>query len=412
MEYTQSEVIQYVTENDVKFIKLFFTDLFGSVKSISVQPAVLQEVFRKGILFDASKVRGFSKVSREDLFLVPDPTTLSVLPWRPQHGRVARMYCNIKTALGTPFEGDTRHVLEAVLQKAKKAGFEIKIGTECEFYLFKLDENGKPSLEPHDSAGYCDIAPLDKGENVRRDIITNFEQMGIEPETSHHEAGPGQNEIDFKCSAALKAADNLATFKNTVSAIAFQDGLFANFLPHPLKEEPGNGLHIHIFLYKDGKNVLASESLLAQQFVSGILNHIAEITVFLNPLENSYERLALKTVPKIIGWSNANYNQVVRLPLLEENALHIDVRSPDPVCNQYTALSLLIAAGLDGIERALPAQPALQSETSNKSALLPQSLTEALGKAEQSDFVKTVLGENMLSSFFAEKRAEISIKEK
>lgn len=418
MEYTQSEVIQYVKENDVKFIKLFFTDIFGAVKSISVQPSVLQQAFSQGIPFDVSKVRGFSNIFQSDLALVPDPATLSVLPWRPQHGRVARMYCNIKNADGTPFTGDTRHILQSVLKKAEDMGLQIKIGTECEFYLFKLDEKGRPTLEPHDAAGYCDIAPLDKGENVRRDIILNFEQMGIEPKTSHHEAGPGQNEIDFNSSDALKAADNLATFKNTVSTIAYQDGLCASFLPHPLKDQPGNGLHIHIFLYKDGKNLLAGAEPhpLAQSFIAGILSHIADSTAFLNPVHNSYERLALPGAPKIIAWSHGNYNQVMRLPFGEDQSRFIDLRSPDPCCNQYTALALIIGAGLGFIEAEESAKEKgwdFKSKTMKDFELtektketLPQSLSKALDLAQDDLWIKDILNGWITSAFFKEKRAE------
>ena len=240
MEYTKSEVISYVVENDVKFIKLFFTDVFGVVKSLTIQPSVLKNAFEKGVSFDASAVKGFAGVEKSDMFLVPDPTTLQVLPWRPSHGRVARMYCSIRTPDGNNFEGDSRRILQNVVEKAEAMGYEIKVGTECEFYLFKRDENGEPVEIPHDNGTYCSLAPIDKGENVRRDIILTLEQMGIEPQTSHHEAGPGQNEIDFKYNTAIKAADNFATFKTVVKTIAAKNGLYASFLPKPIEGTPGS----------------------------------------------------------------------------------------------------------------------------------------------------------------------------
>ena len=377
MEYTKREVLQYIEENNVKFIKLFFVDIFGDVKSISIQPALLNKAFEEGISFDASAVKGFLNETTSDLFIVPDPATLSVLPWRPQHGRVARLYCNIRYLDGTPFAGDSRLILQNVIDRCKKMGYETKIGTECEFYLFKLDDNGQPTNIPHDNAGYCDLAPLDKGENVRRDIILTLEQMGIQPETSHHENGPGQNEIDFRYNSTMQAADNLSTFKMAVRTIAAQDGLFASFMPKPFENKSGSGLHVNISLHKDGENIFGKDSPESKYFIAGILNHIREITAFLNPLQQSYKRLGEFEAPKYVSWF---------------------------------ALALLIAAGLDGIEKKMPLMPPenknlLEMPESELKHLerLPASLKEALDLAKNSKFVQSVIPELTLNTFIQTK---------
>ncbi|MCH5291120.1 MAG: glutamine synthetase [Treponema sp.] len=406
MEYSQSEVLQYVSENDVKFIKLFFTDIFGSIKSISVQPSVLKRAFDEGISFDGSAVPGFLHTEKSDLFLLPDPSTLSVLPWRPQRGRVARLYCNIRYPDGSVFEGDTRTMLQHVVEQAASFGLTVNIGTECEFYLFKRDENGAPTMVPHDNAGYCDLAPLDKGENVRRDIIFTLEQMGIEPETSHHETGPGQNEIDFKYNTAVKAADNFATFKTAVKTIAAQDGLFASFLPKPFADKAGSGLHINISLQKNGENIFDTNQPEAKSFVAGLLFHIRDITAFLNPLPNSYERLGVCEAPRYVSWSRENRSQLIRIPAAHRDGMRVELRSPDPSCNQYLALSLIIAAGLDGVAKKLELPPATDLNLYNASnselkklAMLPSSLEEAMNLAMQSRFVHSQLSGTVLDFF-------------
>lgn len=412
MEYTQKEVLQYVSENDVKFIKLFFTDIFGSTKSISVQPSVLRKAFEDGISFDASAVKGFLNTERSDLFLFPDAATLSVLPWRPQQGRVARLYCNIRYPDGTAFEGDVRRILQQVAERTKQQGFDVQVGTECEFYLFKLDEKGFPTLEPQDRAGYCDLAPLDKGENVRRDIVLTLERMGIEPQTSHHETGPGQNEIDFKYSSLMQAADNFATFKTAVKTVAAQDGLFASFLPKPLPEEAGSGLHVNLSLHKDGENLFGRDTPEAQSFIAGILYRIREITAFLNPLPQSYRRLGVFEAPAYISWSSQNRSQLIRVPAAKGESVRIELRSPDPSCNQYLALALIVAAGMEGIGQRRPLPPAhdLNLFDAPEDVLrgierLPSSLQEALALAEESSFVKGIIPEQTLKSFIRFKTA-------
>ncbi len=409
MVYTKNEVLEYIAENDVKFIKLFFSDIFGSIKSISIQPGELERAFETGISFDASAVPGFLNVSESDLFLVPDATTLSVLPWRPQQGKVVRFFCNIRYPDGRPFEGDMRSLLSVTADDIQKKGYNVNVGTECEFYLFELDAQGQPTKIPLDNAGYCDLAPKDKGENVRRSICIMLEKMGIFPETSHHESGPGQQEVDFRYSSLLNAADNLATFKTVVRTVAATNGLYASFSPKPLENLPGNGLHVNISLSKDGKNIFADKELSdeAKSFIAGILCHAKEISLFLNPLAKSYERFGSHEAPRYISWSSQNRSQLIRLPAAaSKEQSRIEYRGSDPACNQYTALLLLIKAGLDGIEKKLSLQDAVNcdlynadSSILNKLEKLPLSFKEAKKCALESDFVKSVLPEVTLKAF-------------
>jgi glutamine synthetase len=408
MEYSESEVLQYIAENDVKFIKLFFTDIFGTIKSISIQPKELERAFKTGISFDASAVKGFLEVDKSDLFIVPDASTLSVLPWRPQHGRVVRFFCNIRYLDGRPFEGDTRYILQNVVVKARKMGYDVKVGTECEFYLFQTDEKGEPTTIPHDNAGYCDLAPRDKGENVRRDICLTLDQMGIQPESSHHETGPGQHEVDFKYSTPLQAADNLGTFKTVVKTVAARNGLYASFLPKPIAGKAGSGLHINISLEKNGKNIFGAEELPdeARQFMAGVLYRIREITAFLNPLKTSYDRFGSYEAPQYVSWSSLNRSQLIRVPAAEKDRRRMELRSPDPSCNQYAALSLIISAGLEGIEQKRVLPPAIDVNMFKAKPaeiqgvdMLPKTFIEALKLAEDSRFVKTVLPEVTVNAF-------------
>lgn len=408
MEYSESEVLQYIAENDVKFIKLFFTDIFGTIKSISIQPKELERAFKTGISFDASAVKGFLEVDKSDLFIVPDASTLSVLPWRPQHGRVVRFFCNIRYLDGRPFEGDTRYILQNVVVKARKMGYDVKVGTECEFYLFQTDEKGEPTTIPHDNAGYCDLAPRDKGENVRRDICLTLDQMGIQPESSHHETGPGQHEVDFKYSTPLQAADNLGTFKTVVKTVAARNGLYASFLPKPIAGKAGSGLHINISLEKNGKNIFGADELPdeAKQFMAGVLYRIREITAFLNPLKTSYDRFGSYEAPQYVSWSSLNRSQLIRVPAAEKDRRRMELRSPDPSCNQYAALSLIISAGLEGIEQKRVLPPAIDVNMFKAKPaeiqgvdMLPMTFIEALKLAEDSRFVKTVLPEVTVNAF-------------
>jgi len=443
MNTTASDVLEFVKENDVKFIRLAFCDLFGMQKNISIMPDELPGAFEHGISFDASAVKGFRDVSKSDLLLFPDPSTLTILPWRPEPGRVIRFYCDIKNPDGSPFDRDSRYLLKKVVNRCENMGYICKIGAECEFYLFKTDENGEPTQNTLDKGGYLDISPLDKGENIRREICLHLEKMGINPERSHHEQGPGQNEIDFKYSDALSCADNFLTFKSAVKAVAARNGLFASFMPKPLQNAPGSGLHINISLSKNGMNIfrnadryfgfddissdrsfddcltanssynLVHNNYIANSFIAGILEKTPEITLFLNPLCNSYERLGSFDAPKYVSWSYQNRSQLVRIPAAVGERMRMELRSPDPSINPYLAFALIVAAGLEGIEKRLPLPSAVdvdlykadESVTSSLTSL-PSSLVQAIELAEKSSFVKTVIGEELLSEYISLKKEE------
>ncbi|MDW5298869.1 MAG: glutamine synthetase family protein [Sedimentibacter sp.] len=423
MKYTMNEVLQFINDNDVKFVRLSFCDIFGTVKNISILSEELPRAFESGISFDASSIRGFLNIEESDLFLYPDPSTLAILPWRPQQGRVIRFYCDIKYPDGTPFEGDGRAILQRAVDKAHSLGYKIEIGSECEFYLFEEDEKGYPTKVPHDNARYFDVAPLDRGENVRRDISLTLEQMGILPECSHHEQGPGQNEIDFKYSDAMSAADNLVTFKSVVKTIAHLNGLYASFMPKPLKDFSGSGLHINMSLLKNNinlfDNIQNNHSREAESFIAGILNRIKEITVFLNPLTNSYDRFGSHSAPKFVTWSYQNRSQLIRIPAASGKYSRMELRSSDPSCNPYYAFALLIYAGLEGIENELelksPANLNLyqaDEETAKLYDTIPDTLEKAIDCAIKSDFVAKYLPGKTLAKFLAAKTDECKQCEK
>lgn len=384
--YSENDVLDYVNEEDIKFIRLAFFDLSGVQKNVSILASQLENAFKNGVSFDASAIYGFESPEKSDLFLHPDPTTLSVLPWRPNTGKVARMFCNIRYPDGRAYEKDSRAILQNAVKAAKDSGVEFMFGTEIEFYLFKLDEKGEPTKIPFDNAGYMDIAPEDKGENIRREICFTLEEMGMQPEASHHEEGPGQNEIDFHYSDAVTAADNAATFKWIVRARAAQNGLYADFSPKPILDKAGSGFHI---------NISCSDSSKTKNALAGILSRAQEISFYLNSTENSYQRLGEHKAPNIIAWGNENRSAFIRVPSTKEEP-RFEIRSADSECNVYLAFTLLIHAALDGIKNNLepPAEAAENLFAQKKSALktLPKSLAEAKKLASQSDFVKKALG--------------------
>lgn len=385
--YTESEVLEFVKEEDVKFVRLAFFDVKGKQKNISIMADQLHRAFELGISFDASAIDGFESPDKSDLFLHPDPTTLSVLPWRPNTGKVCRMFCNIKYPDGTPYEKDCRTLLKNAIKYAKeKYNLSLSFGPEVEFYLFKLNEAGESTKIPFDNAGYMDIAPEDKGENIRRDICFTLESMGIIPEASHHEEGPGQNEIDFKYSDALTAADNTATFKWIVRTRAASNGLYADFSPKPLEGQAGSGFHINVSLSDESKMPNA---------IAGILKHAEELTYFLNTTEESYNRLGECKAPKYICWGNQNRSTMIRVPATKK-IKRLEIRSADPECNPYLAFALIIYAALDGIENNLvppaPVEENLFANTSkNDIKVLPDTLDLAKKIADESEFVKKVL---------------------
>ena len=340
MKYSKEEVKQYVREDDVKFIRLAFCDVFGNQKNISIMPEELDRAFEYGIAFDASSVEGYGDETYSDLFLMPDSETLMALPWRPEHGKVVRMFSGVSYPSGKPFECDTRYLLKQAIRAADDAGVSFYFGAEQEFYLFELDQNGKPTKTPYDEAGYMDMAPDDKSENIRREICLTLEQMGIRPESSHHEGGPGQNEIDFRYSDPLTAADNVMTFQTIVKTIARRNGLCADFSPKPLENMPGNGFHINMSIQsQDGTDNLP-------HIIAGVLAKASDMTLFLNPTEESYHRFGHNRAPRYVSWSSENRSQLVRIPAARGEYRRAELRSPDPTANPYLAFALLIYAGL------------------------------------------------------------------
>lgn len=394
MRYTSGEVFDFIEQEDVKFIRLAFCDLHGKQKNISIMPSELQRAFDFGISFDASAIRGFGMEDemKSDLLLFPIPSTLNILPWRPSHGKVVRMFCDIRYPDGRAYEKNMRSILQKAVEAANKKGISVQFGSEYEFYLFKTDENGRPTKIPFDNASYMDVAPEDKGENVRREICLTLLDMGIHPESSHHEEGPGQNEIDFKYSDAMTSADNAMNFISVVKATATHNGLYADFSPKPLENEPGSGMHINISV-KSRSGIDCTS-----QFMAGIMTHIRELSAVLNPTEESYRRLGKMKAPKYIAWSHENRSQLIRIPAASGEYKRIELRSPDPTANPYLAYALLIYAGLDGIEKKLPLPESVDcnlytagESVTGKIEKLPESFAEAAKAAASSEFLSSVL---------------------
>ena len=344
VRYSEADIQEFINDNDVKFIKFSFCDVFGSQKIISVLPSVLPRAFAQGIAVDASRIEGFYKPGDSELFLFPDTDTISLLPWRPSHGRVARFYCHIKDEAGQEFAQDGRKILRDAVAYAKERGVKVNFGAENDFYLFRTDEEGEPTDIPFDSAGFLDEAPEDRGEDVRRDICLTMEQMGMSPQHSHHESGHGQNEIDCHYAGPLKTADNVMMFKQIVRAVAMRNGIHASFLPKPLPDQAGSGLHINLSLCMDGRNLfegdIAPDSI-AGSFMAGVLAHSRELTVFTNPLPNSYQRFGCDEAPRYVSWSRQNRSQLVRIPQVKGDNCRMELRSPDPACNPYLAIGLV-----------------------------------------------------------------------
>ena len=389
MKYSKGEVMQYVREEDVKFIRLAFCDVFGRQKNISIMPEELPRAFEYGIAFDASAIAGFGDETKCDLLLHPDPDTLMILPWRPEHGKVVRMFTSISYPDGTPFECDTRSLLKRAVEDARRAGYTFAFGAEQEFYLFELDEKNKPTKIPYDEAGYMDIAPEDRGENIRREICLTLEQMGIRPESSHHEEGPGQNEIDFRYSDPLTAADNTMTFQTIVKTVARRNGVHVDFGPKPLEDKPGNGFHINMSVKPcdDPDNLY--------YMIAGVLDKVVDMTAFLNPTEASYQRFGNHKAPGYVSWSSENRSQLVRIPAAVGEYRRAELRSPDPLANPYLAFALMIYAALSGLENKMPMPEAANinlykadAQTLTRFRKLPETLDAACRFAAESEFIK------------------------
>lgn len=385
MEYSMDEVLKYIEEEDAKFIRLSFRDAFGVQKNISVMPGEVRKAFLHGIPVNARAIAGFEDCPHAVLYLKPDSSTLTVLPWRPDSGRVLRMFCDVVTPDGVEYRGDTRTILKKAVEKARDAGVEFRFSPETEFYLFRKDEEGNPTKIPYDSGGYMDIFPADRCENIRREIDLTIERMGLTPERSHHERGPGQNEIDFHYARPLKAADQITTFKMAVRTIADLYGLYADFSPMPLQDQPGNGYHINLYAAdKDGND-------LALHAAAGILEVARDITIFLNPTDDSYSRLGSSSAPDRADWSGEGKSELMYIESFNGRT-RAELRSPDASCNPYLVFALLIHAGLSGIERSLP----LPEEPAENGSLLPASRKEAGILAAKSAFVRRIIPEEIL----------------
>ncbi|MBR4754957.1 MAG: glutamine synthetase [Lachnospiraceae bacterium] len=390
MDYTVDEVMNYIEEEDVKFIRLAFRDAYGVQKNISVMPGEIRKSFDEGIPINAKEIAGFEDCPYASLYLKPDADTLSILPWRPDSGRVLRMYCNVFTPGGKEYVSDTRSILMKAVADAEERGIEFRFGTESEFYLFTKDEEGNPTKIPYDEAGYMDIAPADKCENVRREISLTIERMGLTPERSHHERGPGQNEIDFHYGKPLKAADQMTTFKMVVSTVADRYGLVADFSPLPLPDKPGNGYHINIYAKdKKGNDVV-------KYAAAGILDKIREMTIFMNPTADSYSRLGSSSAPDRANWSSAGESELMYIETYN-NRTRVELRSPDASSNPYLVYALLIHAGLLGIEKKMK----LPGELSEGADLLPSSKREAGSIAASSEFIKSIIPEGIIKKYIS-----------
>lgn len=417
MNYTINEVLEFVEDNDVKFVRLVFFDIFGTQKNISILAAELPNAFEKGVNLDVEKIDGFIGVTNSELYLFPDARTLAVLPWRPQHGRVIRLFCDIKYSDGRPFECDVRNVLNNTVKKVRSLGYSCNVSADCEFYLFETDDKGEPTRKPQDYAGYFDMAPLDKGENVRRQICLTLEEMDISPLSSHHECGPGQNKINFKPSSPLSSADHLSTFKMVVKASATSYGLFASFLPKPLNDNPGSALVTKFSLYtEDKKSIFEFKdgvmNPIGQSFAAGVLNRLCDITLFTNPIMNSYARLLTSRKSKNVAWSDYCRDYMVRVPDLNGNNNYIEVSTPDPSCNHYIVFALILSAGCEGIINKEKLQPKSVKQLKDSFNIedmryLPDSLSSALKMSKNSEFLKNVLPKQLLDNFINKKSSEI-----
>ena len=400
MQYSWEDVQTFVQEEDVRFIHLAFCDVFGRQKNIAILPSELSRAFSSGIAIDASAIAGFGGEVHSDLFLHPIPDSLTLLPWRPEQGKLVELRCYVTYPDGRRFENDTRAILQDAVARAEQAGLRFSFGAELEFYLFCLDDTGEPTKQPYDRASYMDAAPEDKGEGIRREICMLLQALNIQPEGAHHEEGPGQNEIDFRYSDALTAADHAMTFRTVVKTVAARNGLCADFSPKPLAEAPGSGFHINVSVKAD-----SGEDLLPH-IIAGILGQIAEITVFLNPTEASYARLGRDKAPKYVSWSSENRSQLVRVPAAEGEFRRAELRSPDPGANPYLAFALLIHAAMDGIEAGLALPPAadLNLFTAGSSVLeqferLPPTRAEAALLARNSAFVRRHLPQMLIDTY-------------
>ena len=421
-KYTKQDIMRRIEEEDIEFIRLQFTDMFGALKNVAITSSQLGKALDNKCMFDGSSIEGFVRIEESDMYLYPDLDTFETFPWRPQQGKVARLICDVYKADGTPFEGDPRYVLRRVLQEAADMGYQFDVGPECEFFLFHTDDNGMPTTISHEKASYFDISPLDLGENARRDMVLTLEDMGIEIEASHHEVAPAQHEIDFKYGPALGTADNIMTFKLVVKSMAKRHGLFASFMPKPLYGVNGSGMHTNMSLTKDGKNIFNDPdgenglSKEAYSFIAGIIKHVKGMTAIANPLVNSYKRLVPgHEAPVYIAWSATNRSPLIRIPASRGAGTRVELRSPDPAANPYLLLALCLAAGLDGIKNQMEPPKAVNGNIfelseremkRSKIESIPANLHQAIVAMKADPFIKEVLGDHVFNKYVEAKEAE------
>ena len=421
-KYSKQDIIRIVEEEDVEFIRLQFTDIFGALKNVAITSSQLEKALDNRVMFDGSSIEGFMRIEESDMYLYPDLDTFTIFPWRPQQGKVARIICDVYNADGTPFAGASRMVLKKQIDEAAKMGYSFNVGPECEFFLFHQDDNGQPTTITHEKAGYFDLGPVDLGENARRDMVLTLEDMGFEIEASHHEVAPAQHEIDFKYDEALTTADNIMTFKLAVRTIAKRHGLFASFMPKPKQGVSGSGMHINMSLSKDGKNIFDDPSgelglsKEAYYFIGGIMKHIKGMTAITNPLVNSYKRLVPGyEAPIYIAWSATNRSPLIRIPSTRGEGTRVELRSPDPSANPYLALAVCLAAGLDGIRNQTMPPKGVQGnvfeltpEDKERLAIdsIPADLHEAVEEFKKDELIQSVLGEHISRKFVEAKEAE------
>lgn len=420
--YSREDIIRMVEEDDVEFIRLQFTDILGNLKNVAVTTSQLEKVLNNECMFDGSSIIGFSSVEESDMYLYPDLDTFEIFPWRPQQGKVARFFCDIYHTDGTPFEGDPRYILKKVIQQAAEMGYTFKVGPECEFFLFDMDENGGATTISNEKGGYFDVGPLDLGENARREMVLTLEDMGFIVEASHHEAAPSQHEIDFRYDDALTTADNIMTFRLVVRTIAKRHGLHATFMPKPKSGQNGSGMHINMSLWKGDQNVFHNGqdqrglSKEAYQFIAGIMKHIRAMAAITNPIVNSYKRLVPGyEAPVYVAWSAQNRSPLIRIPACKGEGTRVELRSPDPSANPYLALAVCLAAGLDGIKNQLTPPESIDQnlhtmtdQQLNECGIerLPETLDEAVKELRGNEFIKGVLGDHILEKYVAEKQEE------
>ena len=412
--YTREEILQMVEEEDVEFIRLQFTDMFGAIKNIAVTARELPRALDNRCMINGEQIAGMDMEKGSDLYLSPILDTFAILPWRPQQGKVARMICDLYFPDGTPYKNSPRYILENVAGKAQEEGYTCYIDPECEFFLFHTDDNGNPTTVTHEQAGYLDISPLDLGENARRDMVLTLEDMGMEVESSHHEAAPAQHEIDFRYGEIRKTADCITTFKMAVRIVAKRHGLHATFMPKPKTEANGSGMHIQFSLIKNGENVFEcadrsgelSED--AYYFIGGLLAHSKEMALITNPLVNSYKRLVPGyDAPTELTWTENNQNSLVRIPVTRGEGIRVELRSPDASANPYVVLAVCLAAGLDGIKNKItPTKSSNLAAQDQQAEHLPETLKEAIDYFESSSWVKEVLGEEFCRQYVAAKKNE------